>query len=240
MAMNRFRYSFALLVAGAAALPASVFAQSAVLRNPAASARIGYSDDRPSSYADARRAAYDQGYRQGLREGERDARRGDRFGYEDEREFRNADRGYHRSYGDRNRYREVFRSGYAAGYSEAYRRSGSYGRYGGDDRYREPRYGRNDRYDPRYGSRDPRYGGYGDRRYGYTPAFDNGARDGYEKGQEDARKNRSFDPLRHSWYRSGDRHYEGRYGSREQYKDVYRRGFQQGYERGFQEGRYRW
>ena len=74
----------------------------------------------------------------------------------------------------------------------------------------------------------------------YTPAFDNGARDGYEKGQEDVRKRRSFDPLRHSWYRSGDRHYENRYGSREQYKDVYRQGFQQGYERGFREGRYNW
>ena len=71
-------------------------------------------------------------------------------------------------------------------------------------------------------------------------AFDNGARDGYEKGLEDLRKNRSFDPRRHSWYRSGDRHYEGRYGSREQYKDVYRQGFQQGYERGYQEGRYRY
>jgi hypothetical protein len=34
-----------------------------------------------------------------------------------------------------------------------------------------------------------RYGGYND------VAFQNGANDGYEKGLEDARKNRSFDPL---------------------------------------------
>ena len=67
----------------------------------------------------------------------------------------------------------------------------------------------------------------------------NGARDGYEKGVEDARKNRSFDPLRHAWYRSGDRHFEGRYGSREQYKDLYRDGFRDGYERGYGESRYR-
>lgn len=240
MAINRFRYLFALLVAGAAALPASALAQSAVLRGPGG-AHIGYTDDRLVSYGDARRVAYDHGYRAGLREGERDARRGDRFEYEDEREFRKGDRGYHRSYGDRDRYRQIFRSGYAAGYGDAYHRIGSYERYGRDDRYRNPRYGRSG--DPRYGG----YGGYGDPRngrygggYGYSPAFENGARDGYEKGQEDARKNRSFDPLRHSWYRSGDRHYEGRYGPREQYKDVYRRGFQEGYERGFQERRYRW
>ena len=83
-----------------------------------------------------------------------------------------------------------------------------------------------------YGPGVYRNGGY------YTPAFDNGARDGYEKGQEDARKRRSFDPLRHSWYRSGDRHYDDRYGSKQQYKDTYRQGFQQGYEQGFREGRY--
>ena len=70
-------------------------------------------------------------------------------------------------------------------------------------------------------------------------AADNGFQDGLEKGSEDARKNRSFDPLRHEWYRSGDRHYESRYGSREQYKDVYREGFKAGYERGYRDGRYR-
>ena len=80
------------------------------------------------------------------------------------------------------------------------------------------------------------YGGYG----GYNnAAFQNGANDGYEKGQEDARRNRSFDPLRQEWYRSGDRHYDSRSGSREQYKDVYRQGFRDGYERGFNEWRYR-
>jgi len=78
-----------------------------------------------------------------------------------------------------------------------------------------------------------RYGGYNDM------AFQNGANDGYEKGVEDARKNRSFDPLRHDWYRSGDRHYESRYGSKDQYKNVYRDGFRSGYDRGFAEGRYR-
>ena len=184
-------------------------------------------------YYDVRSAAYEQGYREGIREGERDARRGDPFSYRDERAFRQADRGYHRSYGDRDRYRQVFRSGYAEGYSSGYRRLAGYGRNDG-------RYGggvwNNRRSDPGYGtSRYPR-GGYGS----YGSAFEYGARDGHEKGVEDARKNRSFDPLRHSWYRSGDRHYDRQYGSRDEYKNVYRRGFQQGYERGFREGRYRY
>ena len=225
-------------------------AASAVLLTPApASAQIAQAnvapdvlsrahyravDYAPVSYYEVRRTAYDQGYREGVKRGEQDARRGDRFGYEDEREFRRADKGYHRRLGDRERYRQVFRDGFAAGYSDAFSRLSPYGRNIG----RQGPYARQRPYGQQRG-----YGTWGGGRYGgnyYSPAFENGARDGYEKGQEDARKSRSFDPLRHSWYRSGNRHYEGRYGSREQYKDVYRRGFQQGYERGFQEARYRW
>src|SRR4051812_34481292 len=39
-------------------------------------------------------------------------------------------------------------------------------------------------------------------------AFNNGHGDGYEKGLDDARDRRNFDPTRHKWYRSGDRNYE--------------------------------
>ena len=243
MAIIRSRYFLAPLFSVAAlALPTWAHAQSGLLINPA---ETRYAEGQ-APYYDIRRDAYDYGYREGARAGENDARRGDRFGYEDEREYRNGDGGYHREYGDRDRYRQTFRSGYAAGYSDAYRRYGGY--VGRDGRYgqRDPRYGgvygdpRGSVYgDPRYGGRDPRYGGYGGGGY-YSLAFDNGSRDGYEKGREDVRKNRSFDPLRHSWYRSGDRHYERQYGSRDEYKNIYRRGFQQGYERGYQEGRYRW
>jgi hypothetical protein len=66
-------------------------------------------------------------------------------------------------------------------------------------------------------------------------AYDNGARDGYEKGREDARDNDSFDPVRHSRYRSGDRGYSSRYGTRDDYKLVYRDGFESGYDRGYRE-----
>jgi flagellar biosynthesis/type III secretory pathway protein FliH len=216
--------------------PASALAQPPAWRLPSDTAVNRSLDDAPISYPEIRRVAYDEGYREGLKRGEQDGRRGARFAYQDEREFQRGDKGYHRNYGDRERYRQIFRDGYVSGYQNGYARYSRAGGYNGP--YSQGPYGR-----PQgpYVQQGGNYGGYGG--YGggyYTPAFDNGSRDGYEKGQEDARKNRSYDPLRHSWYRAGDRHYEGRYGSREQYKDVYRRGFQEGYERGYRDGRYRW
>jgi flagellar biosynthesis/type III secretory pathway protein FliH len=201
-----------------------------------------YSAPAQASFYDARRVAYDNGFREGLKEGEKDGRKNERFSYEDEKTFQRADKGYHREYGAVDRYRQSFRTGYAAGYSDGYQRYAP--RYG-SGQYGNGRY-RNGRVAPRQDTRGgyPNYPAYPDRTYGqyggYTNfAVQNGVNDGYEKGVEDARKNRSFDPLRHSWYRSGDRHYEGRFGSREQYKDLYRQGFREGYERGFRGGRYR-
>ena len=59
---------------------------------------------------------------------------------------------------------------------------------------------------------------YGPGRYGSSAAYPNGLNDGIEKGREDARKRRSYDPLRHDWYRDGDRHYRGEYGPKQLYK----------------------
>jgi hypothetical protein len=71
-------------------------------------------------------------------------------------------------------------------------------------------------------------------RYGNNSVpFDNGYRDGLEKGREDARDNDSYDPVRHSWYRSGDRGYNSRYGTRDTYKLTYRDGFEAGYEEAY-------
>lgn len=205
--------------------------------------RTAYSDDRQSFY-DSRRVAYDNGFREGLKQGEKDGRKNDAFAYQDERTFQRADKGYHREYGPVDRYRQSFRSGYAAGYSEGYQRyAPSYSRNGRnvprrDDRWpgTYPQGGRTYPSYPQYPRDNGGYGGYGS--YG-DPAFQNGVHDGIEKGAEDARKNRSFDPLRHDWYRSGDRHYDGRFGSRDRYKDLYRQGFQDGYERGYRDWRYR-
>ncbi len=70
----------------------------------------------------------------------------------------------------------------------------------------------------------------GDNRRSGGVAFDNGYADGYEKGLNDARDRHAFDPTRHKWYRSGERNYDSRYGSRAQYANVYRDGFRRGYE----------
>jgi hypothetical protein len=93
---------------------------------------------------------------------------------------------------------------------------------------------------PRYDARGPRWGGADDYRYGYgsgygypTPAFDRGFRDGLEKGREDARDRDSYDPVRHRWYRSGDRGYERRYGLKDAYRNIYREGFKAGYDEAF-------
>ena len=188
------------------------------------------------SYYDSRRAAYDTGFREGAKQGEKDGRQGSVFAYQDERAFQRADKGYNRQYGDIDRYRQSFRSGYVAGYSDSYQRyaRNASGRYGSNGRYDDGRvYPQQGRYPDVRPGNPGQYGGYSNQ------GFDNGVRDGVEKGAEDARKNRSFDVLRHKWYREGDRNYEGRYGSREQYKDVYRAGFTQGYERGYRDARYR-
>jgi hypothetical protein len=107
--------------------------------------------------------------------------------------------------------------------------------------YGDDRYSRSD--DWRYRDRD---NGVYDRRYpndrnrGYgnnSAAFDNGYRDGLEKGREDARDNDSFDPVRHSRYRSGDRGYNSRYGTRDAYKLAFGDGFESGYAQAYRASR---
>ncbi len=98
-----------------------------------------------------------------------------------------------------------------------------------DERYRDRTTG-SSRYPEVYGTY-PNDRGYATN----SVPFQGGERDGYEKGREDARDNDSYDPVRHSWYRSGDRGYNNRYGTRDDYKLVYRDGFESGYERGYRE-----
>ena len=62
-----------------------------------------------------------------------------------------------------------------------------------------------------------------------SAAYQNGYRDGLEKGREDAGDRDSYDPVRHSRYRSADRGYNSSYGTRDAYKLVYRDGFEAGY-----------
>jgi hypothetical protein len=100
-----------------------------------------------------------------------------------------------------------------------------------NDRYNNERYN-NDRYNDRYGNTYP------NRNYGYaTPAYDNGYRDGLEKGREDTDRRNSFDPVRHKEYRNADRGYNNRYGSKDQYKLTYRDGFEAGYQAAYRGSR---
>jgi hypothetical protein len=78
-------------------------------------------------------------------------------------------------------------------------------------------------------------------RYGYgSVAFDNGYKDGFDKGRADGRDRDAYDPVRHSRYRSADRGYDRRYGSKDQYKDGYRDGFRAGYDQGYRDARRNW
>jgi hypothetical protein len=207
-----------------------------------AHAQFGGWSDR-YGYNNWRRLAYENGYREGVGEGQKDARSRDAFEFRDEGDWRDGDKGYRREYGDRNLYRRTFRDGFESGYADGYRRyAPTYGRGNG----RAVPRGYPGPY-PQYPNRAP--GGYGYPRgsgypgdrygYGYNPAHSAGVRDGYEKGREDARDRDSYDPLRHSWYRSGDRDYRSEYGSRDQYRDLYRQAFREGYDRGYREALYR-
>jgi hypothetical protein len=177
-------------------------------------------DDYRAPYADARRAAHDNGYRDGVKRGEQAVRSNKAFDARIERDYRDASNGYNRSYGDRERYRDDYRGGFAQGYRDGYYRRDAQLPYPSGNGYG---------YDNGYGY--GRNAGYG--------AFQNGASDGYRKGLEDIEKRRNADVTRHGWYRSGDHEYDRAYGSKDAYRVEYRRGFQEGYNRAFREGR-RW
>jgi hypothetical protein len=174
---------------------------------------------------DIQRRAYDSGYQDGIRAGERDGRSGRSFSYNRHDDWRDADSGYHRDYGSRDMYRRTYRNGFERGYSDAYNRySPSYGRYP-SGRYPGNTYP---------GNPYPSRGGYGVPRGGYySAASENGYRDGFEAGRNDARDGDRFDPVRAKRYREGDHDYDSRYGSRDAYKQEYRNAFRQGYEDGY-------
>lgn len=95
---------------------------------------------------------------------------------------------------------------------------------------------------PYPGARVPGAGApYDDDRGAYRSLpFENGYRDGQEKGREDARDRDAYDPVRHGWYRSASRGYERGFGSKAAYAIEYRDGFLAGYDAGYRDAeRYR-
>jgi hypothetical protein len=172
---------------------------------------------------EAERRAYDTGYREGVQEGQNDARRGRDFSYQRHNEYRDADNGYRRGTIDRDLYRRSFRQGFQTGYSE------SFNRYARNGNYPRGNYPRGNTYPVDRGG----YSYPSNRGVLRSPAADIGYRDGIEAGRNDARDRDRFDPVRAKRYRDGDHNYDGRYGSREDYKRQYRAAFEQGYREGY-------
>jgi hypothetical protein len=176
---------------------------------------------------DVDRIAYDNGYRDGQRAGERDARSGRSYSYNRHDDWRSADDGYRREFGNFDYYRRTYRNAFERAYSDSFNRYAGYGRS-------QPSY-------PTYPTY-PTYPGYPSRggvavpRGTYSPAGQNGYRDGLEAGRNDVRSRKAYDPVRAKRYREGDHDYDNRYGSRDEYKREYRAAFEQGYRDGY--GRY--
>jgi hypothetical protein len=84
---------------------------------------------------------------------------------------------------------------------------------------------------------------YGDNRYYRDPgriAYDEGFRDGVDKGERDGRKGDRFNPWRHGDYRDADDGYHREFGSKYSYQRTYRRAFEAGYRRAFANYSYRY
>ena len=177
-------------------------------------------------------AAYDNGYRSGYDQGQADARGRDRYGYDRQGRYRAGDYGYNSRYGNRNDYRQAFRRGYSEGYERGYYAYAGSGRHA-CRRGAIPATEAAIRTIPTRVTATAGYGGYGSRGGYYSEAYDRGYREGNEKGREDAKDGDRYDPRRHKWYRDGDRGYNSRYGSRDQYKVAYRDAFERGYAEGY-------
>ena len=68
----------------------------------------------------------------------------------------------------------------------------------------------------------------------YSPASDNGYRDGLVMGERDAERNKAFRPSKNDWYEDADHGYNRAFGDKNFYKSQYRQAFEQGYAEGYQ------
>jgi hypothetical protein len=89
-----------------------------------------------------------------------------------------------------------------------------------------------DRRDDRYDRRNDRYGRNGN--YGYENARQQGYSYGLNVGSADAQRGQSYNPQRSKYWRNATEGYNGSYGNKNQYKEVFRSAFEQGYREGFQ------
>jgi hypothetical protein len=78
--------------------------------------------------------------------------------------------------------------------------------------------------------------GGSDRYYDRDPgriAYDEGYRDGIDKGERDGRKGERYSLRRHGDYRDADDGYRRQFGPKHAYQRVYRRAFEAGYRRAY-------
>src|SRR5512146_3242701 len=80
--------------------------------------------------------------------------------------------------------------------------------------------------------RDRDGGYYGQDQY-QRQAYDNGYRRGMDRGERDGRDGRAMNFRDERDYRNGDWGYNGRYGSRDYYRQSFRSGFEAGYYAGY-------
>lgn len=71
------------------------------------------------------------------------------------------------------------------------------------------------------------------------PAYARGVEDGYRRGLEAAHDGDRYDVRRENLYRNAEHGYDRRYGSRNEWRQVYRDGFTRGYDQGYREARSR-
>src|SRR5690349_16954517 len=76
-------------------------------------------------------------------------------------------------------------------------------------------------------------GGYGTYQDVERRAFETGRREGFERGQDDARHRRPFAVNRYGEYRDADQGYRRGEADRDQYRRWFRQGFESGYAEGY-------
>ena len=224
-------------------LPAGLLA--ALVFSTSACARTAPRIDHPAAPGGVDQRAYSVGYDEGAPAWRTGRPPGPKFPITDVTVTIEMPMSGYRGNGDQSSYRSGVQEGFAAGYNDGYRRcsQGGYSQ-GRDSRggYPQGRYPQGGYSVPtrKAAIRRVRYpqGGYGSYgSYGSSPAGQNGYRDGYEQGRNDARGRNRFDPVGPRRYRSGDQDYDRRYGSRDDYKREYRAAFQAGYEQGYRGSR---
>ena len=180
--------------------------------------RYGQRPNGQPQYADD--GGYRRGFEDGVRNGQSDVQHGKRKDPAKSENYEDAP-GYNSSYGDKGQWRQQYRQGYLAGYERSRGESWD-GRNGGaaePGRYSDP-----DR---------PQYGGYGDQSAS-DPAYQHGYQDGMMDGQTDIRKNRRMSDITKSDHFSDAPGYQSSYGSKDQWKIVYRQGYSTGYQQAFE------